>query len=148
MPIIYILLCQGNRYYIGRTNQKSLHKPLDYFTNNGPEWTKVYKPIKIIEKIPNAFDFDDDKYTKIYMRRFGIHNVRGGSYSQLELPKDTILELEEEFNHLQDSLSSDSDDEYHSYEDQQDDHCYRCGRQGHLEYECYATIDIDGNKLK
>lgn len=146
MPIIYILLCHGDRYYIGRTNQKSLNKPLDYFANNGSEWTKLYKPLKIVEKIPNAFDFDDDKYTKIYMRRFGIDKVRGGSYSQLELSKETILELQEEFDHLQNSLSSDSEE--YSYEEEQDDHCYRCGRQGHLEYECYATIDIDGNKLK
>jgi hypothetical protein len=39
----------------------------EHFRASGSEWTKKYKPIKVVETKLNADDFDEDKYTKIYM---------------------------------------------------------------------------------
>jgi len=55
---------------------------------------KKYKPIKILELKSKCDDYDEDKYTKMYMDKFGINNVRGGSYVQIKLDKVTIENLE------------------------------------------------------
>lgn len=88
MVFIYILELEQEKYYIGKTNNSNYNLKLNY--NNEIEWTKVYKPIKIIEIIPNCDDYDEDKYTRIYMDKYGINNVRGGSFISIELDKPTI----------------------------------------------------------
>ena len=75
MPTIYILKCEQNRYYIGKTERSLDSRIKEHFLNNGSEWTRKYKPIKLIDTIQNADDFDEDKYTKIYMKKYGINNV-------------------------------------------------------------------------
>jgi hypothetical protein len=71
---------QNDKYYIGKTSNP--HFRFDnHFAHNGSEWTKLYKPIKILELIPNCDDYDEDKYTYKYMDKYGIDNVRGGSYT-------------------------------------------------------------------
>ena len=91
MPTIYILKCEQNRYYIGKTERSLDSRIKEHFLNNGSEWTRKYKPIKLIDTIQNADDFDEDKYTKIYMKKYGINNVRGGSYTQINLPEYSII---------------------------------------------------------
>ena len=39
-----------------------------------------YKPIEIVEIIPNCDNYDEDKYTKIYMDKYGVDKVHEGSY--------------------------------------------------------------------
>lgn len=51
-----------------------------HFISNGSSWTKKYIPIKVIELIPDCDDYDEDKYTLKYMQKYGINNVRGGSF--------------------------------------------------------------------
>ena len=52
----------------------------------GPD--KINYPIKIIETITNCDNFDEDKYVKIYASKYGIDNVRDGSYSKIYLDND------------------------------------------------------------
>ena len=51
----------------------------------GSAWTKKYKPVRILDTIENVSPFDEDKITKEYMAKYGIENVRGGSYVEIEL---------------------------------------------------------------
>jgi len=83
MIYIYVLQLEKGKYYIGKT--KNPHFRLEsHFNLDGSEWKKLYKPIKILELISNCDDYDEDKYTRIYMDKYGIDNVRGGSFVTVE----------------------------------------------------------------
>lgn len=93
---IYILQCENDKYYIGKT--KNYITRLDQHMNNrGSEWTKHHKPIKILKVFPCQDAFDEDKYTKMYMSRYGIDNVRGGSYTRDIISNDCKQFIEKEF---------------------------------------------------
>jgi hypothetical protein len=76
----------------------------------------------------NCDRFDEDKITKIYMSKYGIENVRGGTYTQITLLNYLLKTLEKEL------LSS-------------TDKCYRCGRGGHFSKDCYANTHVNGKIL-
>jgi hypothetical protein len=76
MVFIYILQLKNNKYYVGKTNNPT-YRLENHFAENGAEWTKKYKPIKLVKIIPNCDDYDEDKYTRICMDEHGINNVRG-----------------------------------------------------------------------
>ena len=83
---IYVLQCENNKYYVGRTN--NLEQRIDnHFNNFGSYWTIRYKPIKILKMYHNCDEYDEDKYTLKYMKKYGIDNVRGGSFVRLTLSK-------------------------------------------------------------
>jgi hypothetical protein len=125
--IIYILELENGKYYVGKTN--NLDKRLNQHKYGfGSEWTKKYKFINLIEIINSESNFDEDKYTKIYMDKFGIDNVRGGSYNKIEL---TNNQKENLMTELRTSNNI----------------CYRCGRNSHFIKNCYAKTDLNGNIL-
>ena len=125
---IYILSLQGGRIYIGKSNdvQKRFN---EHKSGKGSSWTSKYKPIEILKEIPNASPFDEDRYVKEYMMKYGIENVRGGSYCTLELTDEQIASIQKEIRGATDC-------------------CSRCGREGHFVKYCNAYHDIDGNKLE
>jgi len=124
MVFIYALQLEQGKYYIGKTNNPTFRLE-SHFNSNGSEWTKLYKPIKLLELIPNCDDYDENKYTEKYMDKYGINNVRGGSFVSLKLNKAT-----------KDILTQKS---YGT-----NDNCFICGKTGHFakdceEYECWET---------
>jgi len=116
MIYIYILKLENNKYYIGKTTNPKFRIE-NHFNSNGSEWTKMYKPLKLIELISDCDDYDEDKYTRIYMDKYGINNVRGGSFSSIELSKETIEILQKM------KLST-------------KDKCFTCGLSGHFANKC------------
>lgn len=129
MPTVYILLCEKQRFYIGKTDRPLQCRINEHFSKHGSEWTKKYKPIKVVEQIKNADEFDEDKYTKIYMNKYGIDMVRGGTYTEMQLPDYKRLALENE-------LCSASN------------LCFRCNRPGHFANQCYASTRADGTIIE
>ena len=125
MPTVYVLLCEENRFYIGKTERPIQHRIEEHFNHDGSEWTRKYKPIKVVEQIPNADEFDEDKYTKKYMKKYGIDKVRGGAYTQMDLPNFSVMALEKELCHASDL-------------------CFRCNRPGHLANQCFALTKANG----
>ncbi len=114
--IIYVLRLENHKFYVGRTND--LHERISaHLSGNGCEFTKRYKMKKVIEIIESNDIFDEDKVTKKYMARFGIPNVRGGSYTTLSLDECTIKFLQKEI-----------------YAGQ--NRCYQCGKLGHYQSQC------------
>ena len=125
MVKIYILKCEENKYYIGKTHKNVLYRFKKHQNGYGAIWTKKYKPIKILEIYLNCDNFDEDKYTKIYMDKYGIDNVRGGSYTKINLSNSTIKFLQKELLSIHDK-------------------CYGCGKKGHF----YKSCKKYSNKIK
>jgi predicted GIY-YIG superfamily endonuclease len=124
MEQIYILKLRAGKYYIGKT--KNIEKRYEeHLTGTGSGWTKKHKPVSLIKTIKSTSQFDEDKYVKEYMAKYGIENVRGGSYSNIVLDENSIAVLEKEIRHSNNV-------------------CMRCGRDTHYIKDCYATTDVDG----
>ena len=121
MVYIYILQLYNNKYYIGKTNNPKF-RIKNHFNSNGTAWTLKYKPIKVIKLIPNCDSFDEDKYTLKYMEKYGINNVRGGSFCQLKLSYDNKKII----NKMIKSTT---------------DKCYKCNEKGHFASECPHNSD-------
>ena len=93
MVFIYVLQLQEQKFYIGKTDNPQFR--LDaHFNSNDLEWTKKYPPLGIVELIPNCDDYDEDKYTLKYIDKYGINNVRGCSFTEVDLTEHTIKILE------------------------------------------------------
>jgi hypothetical protein len=124
---IYILKLQGGRYYIGKSDNVS--KRYEQHLNGvGSSWTNKYRPISVDKIIPNASPFDEDKYTKEYMSKYGMDKVRGGSYVNVELDDFQKHSINTEIWGAKDL-------------------CKQCGRDGHFVKDCYATKDVSGNAI-
>ena len=137
MVYIYVLKLEQNKYYIGKTNNPSIRID-SHFHENGSAWTKLYNPIKLVELIPDCDDYDEDKYTKIYMDKYGIDNVRGGSFVSVKLDKsmvDCLIRMNNGTNNR----------------------CFSCGKEGHFSQDCDVSKEnkdqfdveenVSGNKL-
>ena len=114
---IYILKLQNNKYYVGKTNNPK-KRLVEHYDGYGSAWTNKYRPIKVLELISNSDDYDEEKYTIEYMKKFGIENVRGGTFTTIHLPKFQIEYLEKVINSTSNK-------------------CYICGKKGHFAKECY-----------
>ncbi len=115
---LYVLELSQQKYYIGKTKKKYiLDRYYEHLYGNGAEWTKLYKPIGILECFESDDKFIEDKYTKKYMDLYGIQNVRGGSYSNVRLEDYQIKCLRNEF-----ATSNDL--------------CFICGKYGHFASQC------------
>ena len=128
MVFIYALQLQQGKYYIGKTNNPQFRLE-SHFNSTGSEWTKIYKPLKVLELIPNCDEYDEDKYTRIYMDKYGINNVRGGSFVSVKLEKHTLDALKQMSNGTNNK-------------------CFVCGKGGHFakdceENECWETDSED-----
>ena len=97
---IYILELEENKYYIGRSKKKTdagIHNRIKQHFNQrstAAAWCKKYQPIKIVEILKDQMIYDENKWTKIYMEKYGIENVRGGDYVRINLPKNQIKYLQ------------------------------------------------------
>lgn len=124
MEHIYILKLKEGKYYIGKT--KNIEKRWnEHLSGEGSGWTKKYKPTFLMKIIVSTSYFDEDKYVKEYMAKYGIENVRGGTYSNIILDDNSILVLEKEIRHSQNL-------------------CTRCGRNTHFIKDCYANTNSNG----
>lgn len=107
---------KNNKYYIGQTTTPK--KRIDeHFSNNGSAWTKKYKPIDVIEIIKDCDKYDENKHTIKYMEKYGIQNVRGGSFCQIILSTNTIRTINIMIN-------------------EQNGKCFRCNNTGHFSNAC------------
>lgn len=150
MGFIYVLLCQEQTYYIGKTERK-LERIKEHFTGNGSCWTNLYKPIKVVETIYSNDNMDEDKYTKKYMMLYGIQKVRGGSYSQVNLPEYKIKCLQDEFSSVNDSCFKCNKSGHFVNECKEKravKWCERCGRTSHSLEKCFAKLNVDGNTIE
>tara|TARA_B100001093_G_scaffold516428_1_gene595175 strand:+ start:556 stop:1110 length:555 start_codon:yes stop_codon:yes gene_type:complete len=126
---LYILECRNCKYYIGTTEKNVVTRLEEHMNKKGSAWTRKYPVKKLIKSINNCDKYDEDKWTKIYMDKYGINNVRGGSYSQVTLPCDIIKLLEREVNHANQK-------------------CLFCGVKGHFINQCPSKRQAINQKYK
>lgn len=89
MEQIYVLELEEGKYYVGKTKNSNIRIG-QHFNGNGSEWTKRYKPIKIIDIKSCVTIFDEENATITWMKDKGIHNVRGGMYYNVTLTEDDV----------------------------------------------------------
>jgi predicted GIY-YIG superfamily endonuclease len=123
---IYILKCANNKYYVGKS-QNPEKRFLEHINGDGSTWTSKHEPKEIVKIIPNASSFDEDRYVKEYMNKYGIENVRGGSYVKEVLDDNEKYNLQKEIRGANDC-------------------CIKCGSKGHFIKDCFANSDVDGKK--
>ena len=160
MVYIYILQLEDNKYYIGKTENPDFRLK-SHFDFYGSAWTKKYKPIKVLKLISNCSNFDEDKYTKEYMKKKGINNVRGGTYCKIKLDNDEINSIQKEINgatdccyicgsnqHFASNCNYYKDIDISLEKKSNKGICFRCHRVGHYQNDCYAKKDIHGNFIE
>lgn len=113
---IYVLKCLQNKYYVGKTTNFARRYD-EHLSGSGSVWTKKYRPIDIAEVISDADKYDEDKYVWKYMEKYGIENVRGGSYSQVVLPPELVKCAQKHIGSASDL-------------------CFRCNESGHFIQDC------------
>lgn len=92
MVSIFVLELESNKYYVGKTKSKNFRLEFKSNLYEKNDWITKYKPIKIIELIPDCDLFDEDKYTLKYIEKKGIENVRGGSFSnEILTVQETVM---------------------------------------------------------
>jgi len=139
---VYVLQLEGGKYYVGRT--KNVEKRYrDHLAGKGSAYTKKYTPISILKVIEKVDPFEEDKITLEYMYRYGIDNVRGGSYAMVNLSEVDIYAIKKKIWGAMDlcfvcgrsHFSNRCREEYDVYGDEIRK-CKRCLRRGHLAFEC------------
>ena len=158
MDRIYVLKCKNNYYYIGKTRDVDRRFAEHLSGDFGSEWTRLHSPIDIIENVPMKSKFDEMIKTLEYMDKYGIENVRGAQWSNKTLTKEQRNEIERQIN--TDSCYRCGEKGHFAIDctvrksgkkrkmDMRQIECDRCGRNSHLEDECYAKYDIDGEPLE
>jgi excinuclease UvrABC nuclease subunit len=93
--VIYILSLEQGKFYVGKTGNVP-RRLNDHFKGRGAAWTKMFKPIKVMDILENQSLFTEDNITKQLMDKYGIGEVRGGSYCQIKLSKCDLYCLQKE----------------------------------------------------
>ena len=113
---LYVLELDGGKFYVGKTD--NLERRLQEHRDGlGAEWTKLHQFVKLHMSVLNSNASLEDYYTLLYMDRYGIENVRGGSFCQI---------------HLSDAQKEVIPQMMASYFDR----CYCCGKSGHFAKHC------------
>lgn len=155
---VYALKLEKEKYYIGKSSVPK-SRILSHFKSNGSEWTSLYKPLSVVEVVKGDA-FDEDKITKQYMDQYGVDNVRGGSYCKPKLFSCQYKSLETELKslrdqcykcgesgHLMKSCSARKRARASISRVSRVSSCTRCGRNTHTRNQCYASYDIDGERM-
>ena len=127
MVYIYVIKCENDKYYVGKTT-KLVSRIGDHFKNSGSQWTKRHKPVTIMNIYRDCDDYDEDKYTIKLMDKYGIDNVRGGSFAKINLTKNEMLCINRMIMHANDL-------------------CFKCGQGGHFIRNCRNNTIVDELQL-
>lgn len=142
---IYVLQLKTGKYYIGKSDnvQKRISSHVNYSDVN---WVKENGGVDKVVKIQKECNSDEeDNCTINYMKKYGISNVRGGSFTGSKFDSTTIKDLNYLIYGNKEKISGET---RQKMDDTRNNTCFRCGRKSHFIEDCYAKKDIDGNSLE
>lgn len=116
MEYLYVLKLDKGKWYVGKTTDV-MKRYQQHVNGKGSAWTSKYPPVSLTESKPITSPHDENNSTKDYMKKYGVENVRGGSYTQITLDDSVISVLNREF------LGN-------------TDKCFNCGLAGHFTNKC------------
>ena len=119
---VYVLYLEGNKFYVGKCSDVK-KRWQQHRAGQGSVWTSLYKPVKIVTVYKQVSSFEEDKVTKVYMSRYGIDNVRGGSYITVQLSDEQIRAVKKELLFAS-------------------DRCIRCEAFGHYAKNCTGVPSV------
>lgn len=92
---IYVIRQDCGKYFIGKTNTPNitLGDIQKMAKTQNHKWLLNYKPIQIQEIIHSLDAWDEDKITLKYMDKYGIDNVRGGSFNSIILKHEELTTI-------------------------------------------------------
>lgn len=84
-PVSFFLLeLEHGKYYAGASSDpvKTLEECREGF---GLQWTQIHRPVRLLEIVRLARAEELDAYVRKWMLKYGVENVRGGSWSAARL---------------------------------------------------------------
>lgn len=117
MMTIYILKLEQNKYYVGRTVRPTEERLKEHMSGHGSTWTKLYKPLELVREFKTNSPFDESKTVYELMDKYGMDNVRGGSYVMEVLSEDDRIHINRELCGAKDK-------------------CFKCEGVGHFASQC------------
>jgi predicted GIY-YIG superfamily endonuclease len=119
---LYVLELSHGKYYVGTTRKSVRDRFLEHYKGAGSGWTRLYPPTRILVEEEPYRPFSEDATTLLWMAALGVDAVRGGTYSQVVLREEQLVEIRQSIRH-------------------ESGQCFVCGAEGHFSQEC-----TEGNK--
>jgi len=117
MKQVYILELSDKKWYVG-TSDNFKKRVESHMNGHGSEWTRLYKPIQCISH-KKGDEADEEIMTLRLMGKYGIDNVRGGSYSKINLTESEKQVAKQQIHSI-------------------NNECYKCGDNSHKASDCIA----------
>jgi predicted GIY-YIG superfamily endonuclease len=88
---VYVLELEHSCVYVGATMNFNV-RMAQHFSGIGAKWTKLHKPLKVIEVVYPMTPGLENEITKKYFALYGKEKVRGGSWCRVKSQNEhTIL---------------------------------------------------------
>lgn len=145
MVNIYVLELQGKKYYVGKTNH-TFQRFNQHKTGSGAKWTQKHKVKDLFAFHKDMKDSDENKITIQMMKKYGVRNVRGGSWTKVNMTEAEIKRLENKINARGRRRRTTKTSQKKAGASKKKS-CTRCGRTSHTVEKCYARFHANGKSL-
>lgn len=116
---IYVLKLIQNKFYVGRS-ENVVQRFQQHQDCLGSAWTRKYPVVGLAETLP-VTDFGELSTTLRYMKMYGIENVRGDVYSNINLTSRQIDDINLHIRH-------------------ENGLCLKCGSDEHFMADCKQSF--------
>ena len=90
---LYVLSLDSGKYYVGKTKD-IVRRIKEHRDGIGSKWTRAYSLISLEHWFQMDSDLEDE-LTLAVMKKHGVENVRGGSWTKRKLSRQVIKHLKE-----------------------------------------------------